>query len=217
MTILPGTPASASPRVASMPSTPGIRTSIRTTSGRSVRTASIAADPSPASPTTSRSGCASRIMRKPARTKAWSSTIKTRINPHPDPPPRAGEGVLAANSHDCEGRYPPSGWGLEWQAAVDREPPRPIAPGMQLAAKQRDALAHADQSVARRRGRVTAVPGAVIADVERQHGFAVAHADVDAACAGVLEDVGGRLLQDAIGGEVECRRQRARLYPGRWP
>src|SRR5438094_887985 len=99
-----------------MPSTPGIRMSISTTSGRSVRTASIAADPSPASPTTSRSGCASRIMRKPARTSAWSSTIRTLIMPPPCPPPE-GEGVLA---------------GIEGQAGVDGEAAGGIAPRAQF-------------------------------------------------------------------------------------
>src|SRR6266851_6898942 len=94
---------------------------------------------------------------------------------------------------------------------MHRESSRTIAPGMQLAAEKRDPLAHADQPVSRRRRRVTAVAGAVIADLEGQHRFAVAHADVDAACAGVLEDVGRRLLKDAIGGEIEGRRQRRRF------
>src|SRR5260370_21840805 len=82
---------------------------------------------------------------------------------------------------------------------------------LQLAAETRDPLAHADQPVPRRRRQVTAAAGAVIADVEGQHRFAVAHADVDAACAGVLEDVGRRLLKDAIGGEIERGRQRRRF------
>ncbi len=38
-----------------------------------------ASAPSPASPTTSRSGRASRIMRKPPRTSAWSSASTTRM------------------------------------------------------------------------------------------------------------------------------------------
>ena len=40
-----------------------------------------ASSPFDASPTTSRFSCASRIMRKPARTSAWSSTISTRTLP----------------------------------------------------------------------------------------------------------------------------------------
>src|SRR6266540_1801660 len=78
MTTFVSAPSSASRRrVASMPSTSGIRTSMRTTSGRRRRASSTASRPFAASPATSMSSSASRIMRKPARTSAWSSTIKT--------------------------------------------------------------------------------------------------------------------------------------------
>ena len=43
------------------------------------RAASTASSPSAASPTTSTSACASRIIRKPARTSPWSSTTRTLI------------------------------------------------------------------------------------------------------------------------------------------
>ena len=56
-----------------------MRMSISTMSGRSARTWSTASRPSPASPTTSIAGSASRIMRNPARTSAWSSTSRMRI------------------------------------------------------------------------------------------------------------------------------------------
>ena len=62
------------------PSSSGIRMSISTTSGRRRRTTSTAARPSPASPTTCRSGSASRITRNPARSSAWSSAITTLIS-----------------------------------------------------------------------------------------------------------------------------------------
>ena len=62
-----------------MPSVPGIRTSIRTTSGLSARTTLTASAPSPASPTTSMSGCVARIEHSPARTSPWSSATTTRI------------------------------------------------------------------------------------------------------------------------------------------
>ena len=52
--------------------------SIRTTSGRWRRVSRTAASPSAASATTSMSGCASRIIRNPARTRAWSSAMTTR-------------------------------------------------------------------------------------------------------------------------------------------
>ncbi len=67
--------------VASIPSTPGMRMSISTTSGRSSRASATASSPSSASPTTSRSSCTSRIARKPARTSVWSSATRTRITP----------------------------------------------------------------------------------------------------------------------------------------
>jgi hypothetical protein len=66
-------------RVASMPSTRGMRTSINTTSGFSVRAVATASIPSPASPTTSSSGSDPRIILKPERTSRWSSAIRTRI------------------------------------------------------------------------------------------------------------------------------------------
>ena len=47
--------------------------------GAAGRAASTASRPSAASPTTSRSGSDSRIMRKPARTSSWSSAIRTLI------------------------------------------------------------------------------------------------------------------------------------------
>ena len=53
--------------VASMPSTPGICTSMSTTSGRNSRHASIAAAPSAASPITSMSSSALSIIEKPER------------------------------------------------------------------------------------------------------------------------------------------------------
>ena len=66
--------------VPSMPLLPGIITSIRTTSGLPRdRLEHGVARRSPASPTTSMSGSASSTRRSPARTTAWSSTIRTRI------------------------------------------------------------------------------------------------------------------------------------------
>ena len=65
--------------VATMPSVPGMRTSMRTTSGRSRPVWRTASAPSTASPTTSRSGCACRIMRKPMRSSSWSSASRMRM------------------------------------------------------------------------------------------------------------------------------------------
>ena len=55
-----------------------MRMSISTTSGFSRRPCSTACRPSAASPTTSRSSSASRIILNPARTSAWSSAIRMR-------------------------------------------------------------------------------------------------------------------------------------------
>ena len=52
-----------------------------TTSGRRRRTRSTAARPSPASPTTVRSGSASTMTRKPVRSSRWSSAMRTVIGP----------------------------------------------------------------------------------------------------------------------------------------
>ena len=57
-------------RVASIPSTFGMRTSISTTSGLSRSTTATASAPSPASPATAISSLASMIIRKPPRTSA---------------------------------------------------------------------------------------------------------------------------------------------------
>src|ERR1700722_9043989 len=60
-------------RVASIPFSSGMATSITTTSGCSCSASSTASRPLPASPTICISGCVSRIKRKPLRTMAWSS------------------------------------------------------------------------------------------------------------------------------------------------
>ena len=65
-------------RVASMPSTRGIRMSISTTSGWCPSTAATACSPSAASATTSMPA-AFRISRNPRRTRVWSSAITTVI------------------------------------------------------------------------------------------------------------------------------------------
>lgn len=66
-------------RVASMPSMPGIWMSITTTSGRSSLTSRTASVPVPASPTISRSGASAMTMRRPARTRGWSSARTMRL------------------------------------------------------------------------------------------------------------------------------------------
>src|ERR1017187_526393 len=65
--------------VASIPSMPGIRISIRTMSGFPRRASSTASVPVAASPTEARSGAVSTRMRKLPRTRAWSSATSTRM------------------------------------------------------------------------------------------------------------------------------------------
>ncbi|RPK78645.1 hypothetical protein EES47_30170 [Streptomyces sp. ADI98-12] len=74
-------------RVASIPSMPGIRTSMTTTSGARAATCSSATLPSAASPTTARSGSESIASRNPMRSSAWSSTSRTVIIGGPPPRP----------------------------------------------------------------------------------------------------------------------------------
>ena len=66
-------------RVASMPSMPGIRMSISSTSGFSRVAISTASAPVAASPITCKSGAVSMRSRKLPRTRAWSSATSTRI------------------------------------------------------------------------------------------------------------------------------------------
>ena len=108
-----------------------MRMSISTTSGFSRRASSTASTPSAASPMTSRSSSASRIILKPARTSAWSSAIRTRTVLMPRP--RGQRRLLLA---------------LEREHARHLEAAAAPAPGVQLAAVHRDALAHADEAVA---------------------------------------------------------------------
>src|SRR5882724_1818158 len=61
------------------PSTPGIRKSIRVTSGRCFFQSSAACCPSPVSATTSISASCLMIATNPSRTTVWSSATRTRI------------------------------------------------------------------------------------------------------------------------------------------
>ena len=67
-------------RVAAMPSVPGMRMSIRTTSGRSARATATVCAPSAASPTTSMSASDSTSTRSAPRINAWSSASSTRTD-----------------------------------------------------------------------------------------------------------------------------------------
>ena len=66
-------------RVASMPSSTGMRTSISSTSGLADRATATASAPLAASPTTARPGVAATMPQNPTRTRAWSSATATEI------------------------------------------------------------------------------------------------------------------------------------------
>ena len=125
-------PARTSLAVASIPSSSGILMSISTTSGSSRRACASAWPPLAASPTTRRSGSASSIIRRPSRTRSWSSTIRTLITTAP-----------AAGA-------------TERQPGAHGEPAAGPRPGAQLAAEHRHPLAHPGQPVPAARGPVTA-------------------------------------------------------------
>ena len=145
----------------------------------------IASSPSIASPTTSMSSSASRIMRNP---------------------PRIAPGR----------RRSARGWS-RLRAAVDRRsgcrarttnPPPGRAPVSIVAAQERDALAHPDQSAAAPSAPAAApTPSSVTSTRSRSCRVAQQHARVGAVPA-VLQRVRERLLHDAIAGEVDADRQR---------
>ena len=100
--------------------------------------------------------------------------------------------------------------------ARTRKPPPYRRAGLEVAATQRDALAHARAGPARRGPRrrrgAAARPFVGVRDVEFESvvGPAQQH-DRPGAVAGVLQRVGERFLHDAVGGEVAAHRQRERL------
>jgi hypothetical protein len=73
-------------RVACRPSSTGMRTSIRITSGRSAAARLTASAPFTASPMTSMSGSLFSRVVKPDRTMPWSSAITTRTVTTSPPP-----------------------------------------------------------------------------------------------------------------------------------
>jgi len=93
-------------RVAVSPSRRGIRTSIRMTSGTSVRAAATASTPSRAAPTTSMPW-ASRMLRSPSTTNWWSSASRTLMSLPPvvSPAPQPSPGCHAPGSTPLSGSH----------------------------------------------------------------------------------------------------------------
>ena len=171
--------------VASRPSILGIWTSISTTSGRSCRVTATAWSPSLASPTTSMSSSASRIIRKPARTSAWSSTSTTVIG-HCTAP-FSGKVACTAN--------PPRGGGRHGGG------PRAGSPAP-----------HADQPVAAAVARRPVGPsGAVVQHLDLERRRPVAHPHRRGGPPECFTGVGERLLDDPVRRHLERGRERPRV------
>ncbi len=142
------------------------------------------------------SGWASRIIRKPARTRPWSSAMRTLVG-RPVATDRSRHGAADLGRH----RKP----GADGVAAAE-----PWA-GLEPPADERRSLAHplepSPAAVASCRRR----PGAVIEDLEPDLGGLVGEVDDRPRPARVAEGVRERLLGDPVDGDVEARRQGAPL------
>src|SRR5215211_5054921 len=126
----PSSPSSR--RVASIPSTSGMRTSIRTTSGRKRRASATASRPSAASPTTSMSSSASRIMRKPGPQAVASFRPRARLEHAAvdrDPLAHANEAVAAAVAA-ADALAVVAHGDLDFPGAIADEYLRPLCPRM---------------------------------------------------------------------------------------
>ena len=121
-------------------------------------------EPSAASPTISKSSSASRIIRNPSRTSAWSSAMRTRVVIRS---PRAAGGD-------------------------DDEPSAGSRPGVDRAADEGDALAQPGEAVAT--AAVSGLRAPVVRDLELQLVRMPAHRDPRVRRAGVAEGVRQRLL-----------------------
>src|ERR1035437_1234114 len=162
-------------RVASMPFSSGMLTSITTTSGRSCSARSTASRPLAASPTISMSASAARIILKPWRTTAWSSARRMRMRFMLDRDPHFNYNTLV-------------------EAGADRD----IAPGAA------GASAHPDHAQWARptglpdfRSGIAGEAAAVVVNGEANLIAARFQFDCDALRSGVARHVGERLLRDA--------------------
>ena len=152
--------------------------------GAASRPASTASTPSAASPTTSMSGSASRITRKPLRTSAWSSAISDADHV-----------------------------GVSERAAVRGRRSRRRVRRRPRACRRRARPARASRSVRGPAVARSARPCAVVDDLELDRVAARSGRRPRRRRPGVLERVGQRLLHDPVGGEVDAGRAAARGSP----
>src|SRR5688572_24694862 len=173
-------------RVASSPSSSGMRMSIKTTAGRKRAAFSTASSPLLASATTSMSGSPESSMRKPARTIDWSSATRTRT-------------VIGFERCSCV--LPVKG-----EARAEDEAPVGCGPRVHLAAVDLHPFADADEAVAETVGRRGA--RAVVDDFELDLVGAITDDHVGVAGVRVLERVGQALLHDPIRRQLDRARER---------
>ena len=177
-------------RVASRPSSSGIRMSMRITSGCRRAAWTTASRPLLASATTSMSGSSASSSRKPARTIDWSSTTSTRMV--------IGRHRAAAAGHGRGSRRP----GRVRRTSRRRRPS--------------PARGCRPDRVPARRPSTRLAACAVVAHLEPQLVGLVGHRDLGRAGAGVLEAVGQPLLHDAVRRQVEAGGQGDRARPATW-
>src|SRR5689334_1332032 len=101
------------------------------------------------------------------------------------------------------------------QRGVDREPAALPWSDLDVAAEDRDPLAHPDQTVAAvvglPYGRVGGRTASVVDDLDVDTVLGVADADVGARRPGVLERVRQRFLDDAVDGQIDARWHAVRV------
>ena len=172
-------------RVASRPSTSGIRTSISTTSGCSRST----------------SATASRAVAG----LADHLEVGLGVEDHAE---AAAHERLVVGEHDADAHE----LRLQRQAGVDAEAALGQRPGLERAAEHRRALAHpGDAAAAAVRGRRASPPRPSSRTSSSSTPGARAHGHLGAARARVAQRVRERLLDDPVGGQVDPRGQRGRV------
>src|SRR3990172_596936 len=186
----PGRPISWTALAAASPSISGMEMSMTMTSGVRLRASSTASRPLEASPTTSISGSMSRRARSPERSTAWSSARRTRIFsvtvalPAAAPRQRGLHRDTRAPARSRLNSHPSSDEG---------QPPLPPEQAEPGAAGTLRGL-HVE-------------PAAVVLDDETQGAAATGQAGLHLRCAGMLGDVGQRLLDDPVEHQLYIRRQ----------
>src|SRR5450756_2253795 len=99
---------------------------------------------------------------------------------------------------------------MQREARADGEAALRARARLELSPEGGDSLAHAHEAAAFA-GDAGGDPAAAVDDLDRERVVLVTYSHGRARLAGVLERVGQRFLDDAVGGEIEAGRQRARV------